>query len=497
MINSPKEKQSLGKTKSLRDLLLAHELIFITLIIVAVAGGSYGIYLWDKSSKESERINLVVQEIQQTRGDLYRQMKELFDATFLNDQDARSEYNDYTSSILQHFNQLKTLIEGEEENQAISDLEINYKVFANEAPEIFERYQASPNADSRKAIYQDMETGIFSRYESVSKRAEDLLTLKQDDLKKNLLKAKQISIVLLVIPILLAGILLTMSRVLLRRKIVDPINAIQQATSEISAGNLFHHVPETGATELAKLAQEINRMAEDLAKSRDALVRSEKQAAFGLLVPMLAHNIRNPLASIRATAQIIDIPSENNDTQESVNGIINTVDRLERWTGALLTYLHPVQVEFNSVSLSNILNGALLPLNQKIIDKKIQFSSEIASIQTNILTDQPLLEQVLYNLILNAIDASAQNAKVSFDASLKDGFLEMLISDQGIGMPFSPEAKSMTPGPSTKRFGTGLGIPFAFKACEVLNGTIVFNKQSPNGTQIKIRLPQNLSTLDD
>lgn len=481
---------AIKKSKSLRDLLLTHELIFIALIIFAVAGGAYGIHLWDKSSTESERINLLVQEIQQVRGDLYRQMKELFDAFFLDDHKARDEYNNYTQSILLHFNQLEALIVDAQEKKAIADLKANYQVFANEAPEMFARYEVSPTDASRKALYQDMETGIFSRYESVSKRAEALLSLKQNQLKKSLQQAKKISIILLVIPILLAGLLLLLSRNLLRRQIINPINAIMSATSEISAGNLTSPLPETGATELAKLSQEINTMAKDLAKSRDALVRSEKQAAFGLLVPMLAHNIRNPLASIRATAQVVDIPQGDKDTQESINGIINTVDRLERWTGGLLTYLHPVKPSLKTVSLDNILEGALLPLKQKLKDKHIQFNTEISGVQKDIRTDEHLLEQLLYNLILNAIEASESNSQIDFEASLRQDTLTLTLSDEGTGMPFSPDAKSMTPGPSTKRFGTGLGIPFAFKVCEVLNGKISFDKREPTGTKINICLPQ-------
>jgi HAMP domain-containing protein len=311
------------KPKSLRDLLLAHELIFVLLILLSVAGGVFGIHLWDKSAKESQRIHFLVQEIQQTRGDLYRQMKELFDAFFLNDQDAKNEYKTYTESILKHFDKLDALAVGAEEVQAVKELENNYKLFANDAPDMFYRYQASPNEKSRKALYQDMETGIFTRYEAVSKHAEDLLLIKQNELKMRLNEAKRASMAILIIPILLAGLLLTLSRFFLKRSIINPINAIMQATSEISAGNLQHKVPETGAQELATLSHEINKMADDLQTSRDALVRSEKQAAMGLLVPMLAHNIRNPLASIRATAQIIEVKKNDKETRESLDGIIN------------------------------------------------------------------------------------------------------------------------------------------------------------------------------
>jgi signal transduction histidine kinase len=479
------------KPKSLRELLLAHELIFVLLILLSVAGGVFGIHLWDKSAKESQRIHFLVQEIQQTRGDLYRQMKELFDAFFLNDQDAKNEYKTYTESILKHFDKLDALAVGAEEVQAVKELENNYKLFANDAPDMFYRYQASPNEKSRKALYQDMETGIFTRYEAVSKHAEDLLLIKQNELKMRLNEAKRASMAILIIPILLAGLLLTLSRFFLKRSIINPINAIMQATSEISAGNLQHKVPETGAQELATLSHEINKMADDLQTSRDALVRSEKQAAMGLLVPMLAHNIRNPLASIRATAQIIEVKKNDKETRESLDGIINTVDRLERWTGALLAYLHPIKPQLKLVPFDSILEGALLPLTPKMREKNIYLEfKNTEDIPKELRTDEHLLEQMLYNLILNAIDASSKNSSITISATLNRNTFTCTISDQGTGMPFTPDPHSQSPGPSTKRFGTGLGIPFAFKVCEVLEGSIAFESVSPQGTRITFTLPQ-------
>jgi signal transduction histidine kinase len=478
------------KPKSLRELLLAHELIFILLILLAVAGGVFGIHLWDKSAKESRRIHLLVQEIQQTRGDLYRQMKELFDAFFLNDLDAKNEYKTYTQSILKHFNNLENLAVGGAETKAIKDLENNYKLFAKDAPDMFYRYQASPNEKSRKALYLDMETGIFNRYEAVSKRAEDLLLLKQNELKMRLNDAKRASMIILIIPILLAGLLLALSRLFLKRAIINPINAMMQATSEISAGNLQHKVPEAGAQELATLSHEINKMAGELQTNRDALVRSEKQAAMGLLVPMLAHNIRNPLASIRATAQIIEVKKNDKDTRESLDGIINTVDRLERWTGALLAYLHPIKPQLKLSSFDRILEGALLPLTPKIREKNISIIKNIADIQKDLRTDEHLLEQMFYNLILNALDASPNNSSIMIHAQFNQHRFVCTISDQGAGMPFVPNPHTQSPGPSTKRFGTGLGIPFAFKVCEVLEGSISFDALSPQGTRITLTLPQ-------
>jgi len=476
--------------KSLRDLLLTHELVFIALILLAVISGAYGIHIWDKASKESQRINLLVQEIYQVRGDLYRQMKELFDAFFLQEDGALTEYNTYTTSILKHFDDLKAIAQGVEEENAIIEIEQNYKIFVNQAPILFYQYQASPDTNTKKSLYQDIETGIFTRYENVSKRAENLLSVKQAELKTRLEDAKRSSIAILSIPVILAGILLLLSRRFLKKSIITPINAIKKATEEISAGNLDHKVPETGAKELATLSQDINKMASELASSRDALVQTEKQAALGLLVPMLAHNIRNPLASIRATAQVADNPDHDKDTKESLLGIINTVDRLERWTSSLLAYLHPIKPELKYAKFSNIVQGAIGLLEQKVDSKQISLIIDINDISHDILTDEHLLEQVLYNLLLNAIEASPKHSNIYLKANIAQQHLEIAIIDEGSGMPFIPDPHAISPGPSTKRFGTGLGIPFAFKVCEVLGGLITFQSVEGKGTTIKLSFPQ-------
>jgi signal transduction histidine kinase len=335
-----------------------------------------------------------------------------------------------------------------------------------------------------------METGIFSRYEAVSKRAENLLTLKQNELKTRLDDAKKASITILIIPILLAGLLLLLSRLFLKRAIVNPIHAIMQATSEISAGNLQHKVPEAGAAELATLSKEINKMADELQTNRDALVQSEKQAAMGLLVPMLAHNIRNPLASIRATAQLLDDPAHDKETRESLGGIMASVDRLERWTSGLLAYLLPIKPALTHTNLEKILDGGLMALTQKLQEKHIKIAKTISTVQQQITTDEHLLEQVIYNLVLNAVDASPKNSTINIEANLENNHLILIIQDQGSGMPFAPDPHALSPGPSTKRFGTGLGIPFAFKVCEVLGGKITFEASPPQGTRITLMLPQ-------
>lgn len=488
------------KNKSLKDLLLIHELAFILLIILAATAGAVGIHLGEKSSQESNRINSLVTEVQQTRGDLYRQMKELFDAYFLDDLGAHAEYNNFTISVEKHFVQLKKITVGQAEKTAIDDLHASYKEFVLETSSLFDQSRGINNDATKNAIKRalnsGLETGPFKRYEDILAHTESLLSQKQSELDKQLIDTKYISTILLVIPLLLAVLLLMFSRVFLKRAIVKPIDGVLKATAEISAGNLTHRAPEGGVAELAAVSKAVNDMADRLGLSQEALVRTEKQAAQGLLVPMLAHNIRNPLASIRAIAQVMDDPGHDAETRENLLGIINSVDRLERWTGALLAYLLPLKPQASSTSFKDIIEGALAPLQQKIREKSLQIILPSWRKNNTIFTDQHLLEQVIYNLLLNAIDASSKAGSLEVRLNIAQQMYELQLLDSGCGMPFTPDSSAMS-APTTKRFGTGLGIPFAFKVCDALAGELKYEARPEGGTVITILLPKILTVSNN
>lgn len=486
----------INKKTPLKNLLLIHELAFILLIFLVATIGAIGIHLQEESSQESNRISLIVQEVQQTRGDLYRQMKELFDAYFLQDIEARNEYNNFTLSVENHFVQLHKIAEGEAEKTAISNLHAGYKAFVIETSALFDLQPNITGDELKKILNTDLEAGLFNRYESLLAHTEQLLNEKQAELDLKLKDSKRKSNFLLFTPLILAALLLIFSRIFLKRSIVKPIEDVLKATSEISAGNLNHKAPEENIEELASLSKAINEMAEKLITSQENLVRTEKQAAQGLLVPMLAHNIRNPLASIRATAQVLDEPELDTETRESLHGIINTVDRLERWTGALLAYLHPLKPQPSTTSIREIIAGALEPLQQKLSAKSIQltipdWSHFNKAGADNIFTDQHLLEQVIYNLVLNAIDACSKAGRIEIRLAASREEFTLQILDNGSGMPFTPDPSAMS-APTTKRFGTGLGIPFAFKVCDALGGSLQYNSRPDGGTVITIKLPKTI-----
>jgi signal transduction histidine kinase len=94
------------------------------------------------------------------------------------------------------------------------------------------------------------------------------------------------------------------------------------------------------------------------------------------------------------------------------------------------------------------------------------------------------MEQALYGLLLNAIDASPPGGTVSVGAAREADGLRLRIADDGPGMAFEPQPSGLRPGPSTKRSGTGLGIPFAHKVCQAHGWGLAFAKRPTGGTEV-------------
>lgn len=118
----------------------------------------------------------------------------------------------------------------------------------------------------------------------------------------------------------------------------------------------------------------------------------------------------------------------------------------------------------------------MMPLLQKMKEKSITLILPIWPAKDTIYTDQHLLEQVIYNLILNAIDASPVKSTITIGYLTNARHFTLTIADEGAGMPFTPDASTSQLAPTTKRFGTGLGIPFSLKVCDALGGQISFAK---------------------
>jgi len=479
------------RKQSLKRLMLVYAVGYLGLVLAAGAVGGAGMYWLRDASKESLRINTIVNEVQDMRGNLYRQVKEVFDGAFLNDPHAIQQYQQYERRIAQHFARIKAANLNPSERDAIHRLEAAYRTVKEQSDGILES-RSTMSLRQRQTIFDaELEGAGLGEYEDAFRAIERVLLLQQSEQQERLGTLTRLAPLLFIVPVVLALALLILSRLFLLTQVVEPLANLESATRKIASGELAHRVPEAGAEELHRLAQAVNRMALDLEESRASLVRAEKQATLGALLPVVAHNIRNPLASIRATAQVMSEPPISEDLRDALTGIIATSDKLDRWTQSLLNYLHPLAPQRAPCKLSALVDNVLDMLKPTLAQKHLSLDREGWDQDVEIHADPHLIEQALQGLLSNAIEASPHEGALTLRVNRTPDAALLSIRDDGVGIPFCPTAKDLAPGPSTKRFGTGLGIPFAMKVCDVHGGTIAFENLSPRGTEVRITLPRS------
>lgn len=478
---------------SLHKLLLVQEIAFLLLLAVTGLLGGLSAYFWQQNSEESARLNELSYVTEQIRSELFQQIQAAIRARLLEDVHSLKLYSEYSRWIDKNFNKLRSTATSRDENTAIQDLHVSYRRIQNDMNIIFiDPYTV--NLQTRmKTLDPRFADRMINRFEGKYRRLKFMLVEEHDVLNRKLEIWSNYAPVIIIIPLLLAFLLVLYARTTFRKEFLKPISEIITGARRIRVGDLKTKMPEEGVEEIKDLAGAINKMTNDLQSSQVALVESEKQVALGALVPVVAHNIRNPLASIRATAQMLDEPGDENDLAESKNAIIETTDRLSRWVNALVSYLHPLKPNYRLVLASAMLTAALDLLKSKLFDKQIQLERLGWEHDLRLNVDPNLMEQAIYALMANAIDASPKKSTLIISMVKKDTELDLLIKDQGVGLPFEPKPNQLTPGPSTKSFGTGLGIPIAFKICQKHGWKLSFvshkKDNKPTGTSVIITAP--------
>ena len=478
---------------SLKKLLTIHEIAFLFLVAVTGLLGGLSAYFWQQTSTESVRINNLIYITEQIRSELFRQLEKVIRARLMEDTNAAEIYNSYLKRIKENFNQLRRNSASRQEDHAIQLLQQSYSALQIDMNKVLRDPYAMNYFVRLRILDPVFADNMVSKFENHYVDFKALLEDEHRQLQLTIERWTRFAPVFIPVLFFLAVALVLYSRRILQTGFVRPMATVMEGASVISRGKLGHRIPEQGVEEVSDIAGSINRMANDLASSRDALIEHEKQAALGALVPVIVHNIRNPLASIRATAQVLEDANDAQELREGKQAIIDTIDRLGRWVNALVSYLHPLKPDMKLITAADLLDGTLILLKPKLQEKNIQLQRQHWHKSITLTVDPDLMEQALYGLLVNAVDASPEAGLlvVSFDRQ-ENNFIIRII-DNGHGLPFVPKAGNLEPGPSTKRFGTGLGIPVAFKICQTHGWELHFNSYENGGTEAIISAPVTTS----
>ncbi len=210
---------------------------------------------------------------------------------------------------------------------------------------------------------------------------------------------------------------------------------------------------------------------------QEKVKRSEKLAAVGELAAGVAHEIRNPLSSIRGFAQFLrhslkDKPQE----REYAETMITEVDRINRVVTDLLTFARPTTVEPSPTDITELIEHSVRLVEADALTRDVTIQMKISDL-TKLPLDAAQITQALLNLLLNALQAlpSKGNIEIGAELDAPDSRLYLWVKDDGPGIPPSQIEKIFEPFYTTHEKGTGLGLSIVHKIAENHNGEIRVN----------------------
>ena len=221
---------------------------------------------------------------------------------------------------------------------------------------------------------------------------------------------------------------------------------------------------------------------------------SQKLAAIGQLSAGIAHEVRNPLSSIKMSLQILEkrMTPEGNDLKR-FKIAEREVEHLESLVNDVLIYAKPLAPKKEFADLQRILERSLSLSEQYIKDKQIQVKTNYDKDFPLLSIDTAMVEQALINIYRNAIDAMETGGKLSISARLlsrgehREALIE--IKDNGSGIAEKDMVHLFNPFFTKKQYGTGLGLTQVKKIIELHDGTIDISSEQGRGTEVKITLP--------
>jgi two-component system sensor histidine kinase AtoS len=236
-------------------------------------------------------------------------------------------------------------------------------------------------------------------------------------------------------------------------------------------------------------------------EAEEALQRAEQLVSVGEMAAGLAHEIKNPLAGIKVAIEVLanelKLDSEDEEVFERIVGEINRIEILLK---NLLSYARPPTPQFASLDVNKLIESAVKTAEfslkspnrelQPPETKEIRFVRSLSERLPKIVADSGQLQQVILNLLLNAVHAIQETGTISVKTSTdSEGFIRIVVSDTGKGIDGDAIDKIFQPFFTTKTKGTGLGLSICKRLIEQQNGTIGVARNPDGGLVFTIDLP--------
>ena len=308
---------------------------------------------------------------------------------------------------------------------------------------------------------------------------------------EEILSAEGRSLSVIILLALVAGLVASL---LISRGLARPLRRLTQDMAVVGTGKLEHPIAVGSRDEIGELARAFSQMTQRLNESRARVVQAEKLANIGEMSAAVAHGLRNPLASLRAAAQLVRMHPASPAAAEHLDAILDEVDRLDRRIRDLLSFSRPAPFHPMAESLPRLVNEILPAVAVPIREHQVELSVSVPEDLPMIRVDPMQIEQAVLEIVSNALDAMPAGGRLRIAASTTgDGGatneVALEVSDTGAGIPEAMLSSVFDPFFTTRQEGTGLGLAIAKRYVEQNGGRLEIESRQSHGTTVRLRLP--------
>jgi two-component system sensor histidine kinase HydH len=269
---------------------------------------------------------------------------------------------------------------------------------------------------------------------------------------------------------------------------------IQRMVCLFMVGNLANVLAEALRVQSEKhrrTAEHLSEANRQVMEAHEAVRRSDKLAALGQLTAGLAHELRNPLGTIKASSEMLNkaLTAENEVAREVAGFISTEVDRTNSLVTRFLQFARPLKLHLDTADLSQLLDRAITAAEREAPGIAVyrNYAPEIPPFPF----DAELMERVFYNLVLNAVQASPRGGAVTVKTRAEGRTAEIAVIDRGVGIGTAQMKDIFNPFFTTKPEGVGLGLAIVAKIVDEHGGKIAVESEPGKGSIFVVSLPMD------
>ena len=409
------------------------------------------------------------------------------------DPDWLRQLGEYRQIFKERLKKVHSLIETEEQEEAINLIESDYNDYITIKDQVIEYYK-SGERDAGARLHREMRDRFFKileRCETYKRLHSELITGAREESQTQAGRLRIIAITA-ILAVFILGVLLAF---VLIHHILGPLRKLALEADRVGDTGQSGDEVKTLSRSVRGLIEDANHTQVELEKSRESLLQAEKMALVGKLAAGMAHSIRNPLTSVKMRLFSLDRTLGLSNTQEDDFEVISEeIRHIDTIVQNFLEFSRPPKLKMQMVSPSEVVDLAIQLLQHRLSSYDVDVHVERKTRLPEILVDPEQLKEVLVNIVVNGCEAMKGGGSIVVREDVD--FVEPLgrvivieVSDDGPGIPDSIQDKVFQPFFSTKEEGTGLGLSIVARIVEEHGGQISVKSKEGEGSSFIITLP--------